>query len=61
MKELWGRCPKCNDWFVIDDPVLETLYLCPRDLLPATLTQWRSAAGDDPVLAYVVVSAAHGS
>ena len=50
MKELWGRCPKCGTWFVIDDPDLDALYLCPWHLLPAAVTQWRSDAGDEPMV-----------
>jgi hypothetical protein len=43
MQELWGRCPKCGEWFVIDDPDLDALYLCPTHLLPAAVTRWRYA------------------
>ena len=32
---LWGHCPQCEEWFVIEDPVLDTLYLCPQDLTRA--------------------------
>lgn len=35
MDELWGHCPRCDQWFLIDDPSLDALYLCPDDLARA--------------------------
>ena len=30
--DLWGRCPTCKDWFLIEDPELDSHYLCPQCL-----------------------------
>lgn len=38
MNRMWGRCDHRHPWFPIEDPSLETSYLCPVCLEPATLT-----------------------
>jgi hypothetical protein len=43
MHELWGRCPKCQEWFQVEDPKLESYFLCPTCLIAAYRTQWRAA------------------
>ena len=40
-QEVWGHCPRCDDWFVVEDPRLETLLLCPTDLARADATEVR--------------------
>ena len=42
--EVWAHCPRCDDWFVVEDPTLETLLLCPVDLQRADETQIRLPA-----------------
>lgn len=41
MEQLWGRCPRCDVWFVIEDPALDSYYLCPTDLVRAASTETR--------------------
>jgi hypothetical protein len=43
MQELWGRCPKCQEWFHVEDPSLDAHFLCPTCLIAAYRTQWRTA------------------
>lgn len=39
--EVWGHCPHCGVWFVVEDPCLDALLLCPADLHRADETQVR--------------------
>lgn len=42
--EVWAHCPRCDTWFIVEAPGLETLLLCPVDLHRADETQVRLPA-----------------
>jgi hypothetical protein len=37
-----AHCPQCSQWFVVDNPALDTSFLCPACLRPADDTRWHS-------------------
>jgi hypothetical protein len=39
--EVWAHCPHCHSWFVVEDPRLDSLLLCPADLHRADATRIR--------------------
>lgn len=43
-QQIWAHCPRCDAWFVVEDPRLETLLLCPVDLHRADMTEVRLPA-----------------
>lgn len=42
--EVWAHCPACDHWFVVEDPGLDTLLLCPVDLRRADVSEVRLPA-----------------
>lgn len=40
-----GQCPSCDHWFLVQDPALDTHYLCPVCLVPAAQVRWGAPAG----------------
>ena len=50
METLWGQCPQCRKWFLIEDETLDTLRLCPAHLVPADrLRRLRTKSDEDVV------------
>lgn len=37
-----GHCPGCRQWFLVQDPAMDTHYLCPVCLLRADDVTWET-------------------
>ena len=39
--QLWAHCPTCGRWFLVEHLELDTMRLCPVDLVRADTVEWR--------------------
>lgn len=37
-----GHCPRCSQWFLVQDPAMDTHFLCPVCLIRADDVRWQT-------------------